>query len=209
MAVINGYCTLAELREHAGDSGTTMTAAVAERAIEAASRAIDRYCGRKFWLDAAVTTRVYRPDDPYEADVFDIGSTTGLVIKTDTTGDGTWATTWDTGDYLLEPLNQDVVAVGDTVTPYAWWRIVAVDEKTFPVSVRRTTLQVTAKHGWSAIPDDVQEACLLLSARYYKRRGSPEGVSGFGEYGAVRLARTDPDVMALLAPYTKQSVRAL
>lgn len=203
MAVVNGYASLAQLREHYADT-TNLTAALLERAINAASRAIDRYCGRRFWLDAAVTTRVYRPQDPYEVEIDDIGTSTGVIIKTDTTGDATWATTWDAADYQLEPLNSEVVAAGDTVTPYAWWRIAAIDDKTFPVvTSRRTTLQITAKFGWSSVPVDVEEACILQAASLFKRKEAVFGVAGFGEFGAVRITRRDPDVVELLDPFVR------
>lgn len=209
MAVVNGYATLAHLRTHLGDSGTLLTAELLERALEAASRAIDRHTGRKFWLDAEVETRTYRPDDPYLAWVDDIGSTTGVVVRTDTTGDGTWATTWDAGDYQLEPLNADVFAS----TPYAWWRIAAIDDKTFPVreggNQRRPTLQVTARFGWSEIPDEIEQACLLKAAALFKRKDSPNGVQGMGDFGVVRIGRNDPDVLGLLAPYRKLTVAAV
>lgn len=190
-----------------GDTGTTLTTAVAERAIEAASRAIDKFCGyplRRFWLDSSATAKVYRPDDPYEAWVHDIGAVAGLVVQTDTTGDGSYATTWDSADYQLEPLNAETVD-----SAYAWWRIVAVDEKTFPVSRFRPTLQVTAKWGWAAVPDDVQLACLIKSSALFERRNSPQGVAGFGDMGVVRISRYgDPDVVELLSAYTRMHVGA-
>jgi hypothetical protein len=208
VSITNGYATLAELREHMGDTSTTLTTAVAERAIEAASRAIDKFCGyplRKFWLDSTATAKVYRPDDPYEAWVHDIGAAAGVVVKTDTTGDGTYATTWDSADYQLEPLNAETVDAA-----YAWWKVVAVDEKTFPVGRFRPTLQVTAKWGWAAVPDDVQEACLLKSAALFERKNSPQGVAGFGDMGVVRISRYgDPDVVELLSAYTRQHVGAI
>lgn len=209
MAITNGYATLAELREHMGDTNTVLVAAVAERAINAASRAIDKFCGRWFWQSAGTSTRVYRPDDPYTAWVDDISTTTGLVIKTDTSGDGTWATTWDTGDYQLEPLNQDVGHASDTVEPYAWWRIEAIDDKAFPLSDGAVSLQVTARFGWSGIPDDVREACLLKSARLYKRRDSAMGVAGFGDMGVVRITARDSDIAMLLGPYRKDLIGAV
>lgn len=208
-AVGNSYCTLAELREHMGDTSTVLVQAVAERAITAASRAIDRWCGRWFWTPAGTSVRTYLPDDPCTAWVDDIASTTGLVIKTDTTGDGTYTTTWAVSDYRLEPANAAVVADGDTGDPYAWWRIEAIDRYTFPTVGRRHTLQVTARFGWSGLPDEVHEACLLKSAKLYKRRSSPEGVAGFGEFGVVRIGRQDPDVMELLGPLRKLHVGAV
>lgn len=209
MAIVNGYTDLTNFRSHMGDTATTLTAAVAERAIEAASRAIDRHCGRWFYQEAATSVRVYRPDDPYTAWVDDISTTTGLVIKTDTTGDGTYATTWASTDYQLEPLNQDIVGSGTTVQPYAWWRIVAIDRYTYPQSTRRHTLQVTAKYGWTAVPDDVELACLIMSAALYERRNSPSGIHGIDGFGVVRVNQYDPDVQRLLAPYCKLRVGAL
>lgn len=204
MAVTNGYCTVAELREHFGDPGTKLDAELLERAINAASRAIDRFCGRRFWLDATAQDKVYRCGDAYYADVDDIGTTTGLVVKTDTTGDGTYATTWASTDYQLEPLNADT-----NEDAHAWWTLVAVDRYTFPLHERRTTLQVTARFGWSAVPDEVEEACILKAASLFKRKEAPFGIQSFGEFGAVRIGRNDPDVMALLHPYVKIKVGAV
>ena len=50
-----------------------------------------------------------------------------------------------------------------------------------------------------AIPDDVFRACQMLTARLFRRRQSVEGVAGFGDFGAVRVQRIDPDIEALLA----------
>lgn len=200
MAVTNGYCTLQELRDHFGDSADALPVTDLERAINATSRAIDLYCGRRFWRDAAdaLTTRVYRADDAYELDVADISSTTGLVIATDTTGDGTYSTTWTTSDYQLEPLNADVDGGA-----YAWTRIVAVDDELFPVHERRTTVQVTARHGWSETPSQVNEACILRAAAIFKRREAVFGVAGLNGFGDVRITRKDPDVIDLLHNFVR------
>lgn len=46
---------------------------------------------------------------------------------------------------------------------------------------------------------DVQYAILLLSARLYQRRKSPEGVAGFGNEGVVvRVLANDPDIARLI-----------
>lgn len=45
---------------------------------------------------------------------------------------------------------------------------------------------------------EVQQAVLLLAARLYKRRLSPEGVAGWEDMGAVRVVARDPDVDRLL-----------
>lgn len=204
MAVTNGYCTLAELQQHFGDAGSKLDEDLLSRAINATSRAINRHCGRRFWQDSAVQAKVYRPRDTDIAWVDDVSTTTGLIIATDTTGDGSYDTTWASTDYQLEPLNADTDSEA-----YAWWRIVAIDRYTFPVDARRTTLQVTAKFGWSAIPDDVNEACILRAAALFKRKEAVFGVAGFGQFGEVRITRRDPDVMELLHPYIKIGVGAV
>lgn len=209
MALVNAYCAVADLREQFADAGSVANVDVLERAINAASRAIDRFCGRKFYLEATTSIRVYRPTEPDIAWVDDIGTTAGLVIKTDTASDATWATTWDATDYRLEPLNADIVAAGSTVQPFAWWRIIPIAAKTFPVSAKRVTLQVTARYGWSAVPDDVTEACLLKAGGLFKRKDSPHGVMGFDGFGAVRVTRMDPDVVALLRPYMRLQIAAI
>lgn len=205
MAVTNGYCTLAQLREHFDDDATILPTALAERAINAVSRGIDKYCARRFWADPTVQTRIYRPEFEDVVWVDDISTRTGLIVKTDTSGDGTYATTWASTDYELQPLNAD--ADGQA---YAWWRLHAVDRYLFPLTGKVPPLQVTAKFGWSLIPDGVEEACILRAAQIFKRRESVSGVAGFDGFGAVRISRRlDPDVCDLLDPYQKIGVGAV
>lgn len=204
MTITNGYATAAQLRTHLGDTGSTLTTELLERAINATSRSIDKWCGRRFWQDGTVQVRTYRPEDPYEAWTDDISTTTGLIVKTDTSGDGTYATTWSSTDYQLEPLNANVQDAA-----YAWWRLVAIDRYTFPTPTRRPTLQVTAKFGWPVVPPEVEEACLLRAAAIFKRSEAVFGIAGFGEFGVVRIGRQDPDVVELLSPYRRYDTVAI
>lgn len=197
MTVTNGYCTLTELRDHFGDV-STLPAADLERAINATSRAIDRHTGRRFWQDPTVQAKLFRPADCELAWVDDISTTTGLIVATDDNADGTFATTWTSSDYQLEPLNADTEA-----TAYAWWQVAAVGDYRFPVFSRRASLRVTARWGWSAIPDQVNEACLIRAAAIFKRREAVFGTVGLNGFGEVRITRKDPDVVDLLNPYVK------
>ncbi len=209
MALVNAYASTEQLREQFADAGSISDAGILERALNSSSRAIDRYCGRRFYLEAAVSVRLYRPREPDIAWVDDIATTTGLIIKTDPNLDGTWSTTWDAADYLLEPLDAGVAGAGTTAAPHAWWRIAAIGTKYFPVSARRVTLQVTARRFWSAIPDEIGQACLLKAAGLVKRKDSPHGIMGFDGFGAVRITRQDPDVIALLRPYMRLQIGAV
>jgi hypothetical protein len=59
-------------------------------------------------------------------------------------------------------------------------------------------VRVTARWGWPAIPDVVEQATLLQAGRLYKRKDSPQGVLANAEWGSIRVASIDPDVARLL-----------
>jgi len=50
------------------------------------------------------------------------------------------------------------------------------------------------------VSDNVREATLELTSRLFRRRLSPEGIGGFGEFGAVRVTSVDPDIERLITP---------
>lgn len=204
MAVTNGYCTALELRDHLQDPGAKLDADLIDKAINSASRAIDNYTGRRFWQDATVQTRTFRPMESEIAWVSDISTTTGLIIKTDTGGDYSWSKTWLTTDYDLEPENADL-----DQTAYAWWRILAVGDEAFIPSRLRKTLQVTARWGWSAIPDAINEATILKASQLFQRKNAVFGIAGFGEFGPMRITRKDPDVIELLGGYVRYDMGAV
>lgn len=45
---------------------------------------------------------------------------------------------------------------------------------------------------------EVAQATLLLAARLYKRRNSPEGVANWDDLGSIRILARDPDIERLL-----------
>lgn len=45
---------------------------------------------------------------------------------------------------------------------------------------------------------EVTQATLLLAARLYKRRLSPEGVAGWSDLGVIRVVARDPDIERLI-----------
>lgn len=199
-----GYCTVDDLRAQLADTSSILDQALLDRAIAAASRAVDSYCARRFWRDGAVSPRRYAVDEPDQVWIDDVASQDGLVVATDENGDGVYETVWDPSDYQLNPLNAD--ADGGA---YAWWQVAAVDVRRFPVYDRRAGVQVTAEWGWSQVPDEVVEATVLKAASLFRRKDAPFGVAGFGEFGAVRITRQDPDVVALLDPLVKRRPRSL
>jgi hypothetical protein len=198
MSVTNGYCTLADVKAAARITDAVDDALI-EIAIEAASREIDGVCNRVFYSTSG--TRVYQNVDSFITNTDDIISITTLK----TSDDGViYDTTWTTADYQLEPLNG---VAGGLVQPYT--RIRAIGDYLFPVwSVTGTygnkaSVQIQGVFGWPTVPTAVRQACILLAMRHWKRYDSPLGVAGFGDIGAIRVGRTDPDVEALLMPFKK------
>lgn len=60
------------------------------------------------------------------------------------------------------------------------------------------TLTVTAVWGWPDVPDDIKWAVQMQAHRFYRRKGSPEGIAGSAEWGLTRIPALDPDVLAIL-----------
>ena len=165
--------------------------------IDAAEQAINDLCGRKFTADGSASARTYRAQS-YLAVTDDISTLTGLVVKTDTSADGTFDTTWTAStDYQVEPLNN--IAKGRSVN-----NLRAIGSYTFPVyGDGQVSVEVTAKWGWPAVPDTVKQAALMLASRLYGRKASPMGVIGVGDFGPVRISRSDPDIAFLLMDYKR------
>lgn len=206
MAVTNGYCTLVQLKSYIDQGGNvtldTGDDTELEFAINSASRSIDAWCNRRFYVDADVSARVFAAEHPTMLKVTDFSTSTGLVVKTDTTGDGTFDRTWASDDYQFEPLN----GIVEGLEGWPYWRIRAIDDEAFPVDpTGRARVQVTAKWGWAAVPDAVLQACLVQSLANFKRKDAPFGVIGFDEMtGAVRAGgNLESAAQTLLAPYRR------
>lgn len=194
MAITNGYCTLAEVKAALRLTDNTDDTLI-ENSIEGASRRIDGYCGRFFYKTTATAVGLIARTE-YLVTTDDISSSTNLLVKTDTTGDGTYDTTWTINvDYQLEPLNSTILQ-----RPYR--RISAIGAKTFPLNTPPSPpyVQITAEWGWSSVPDDVREATVLLAMRGFARYNAALGVVGFGDM-AMNVRAVDPDVREMINPY--------
>ena len=194
------YVTVPELRMALGDPPTRPAAdqGLLEQACRAASAAVDRYCNRRFWRDPVATVRRFRPTDPTVAWLrADISGAAGLIVET---SDGLTWTPWAAGtDYELGPAGVDV-----TGQPYAFTHLQAVGGLRFPIptatAVTPAPLRVTARWGWSEVPPDVRMAAQIIAQRLYRRKDTPFGSEGFADFGAMRIVRSDPDIVALLNP---------
>jgi hypothetical protein len=200
MAIVNGYCTLAQLKA-ALRITDTLDNDLLEVAIESASREIDGACERVFYSTSA--TRIYAPQNIYLVETDDIVSVTSVKTSTDGL---TFDTTLASTDYQLEPLNG---IAGGLSTPFT--QIRAVGNYLWPAYSPQTifhleaSVQVVGVFGWSAVPTAIKQATIILAMRLFKRLDSPLGIAGFGDMGQMRVGRFDPDVEALLAPFRKVS----
>lgn len=189
MAITNGYSTLAQVKS-ALRITDNLDDSLLEMAIESASRAIDSYTNRNFY-NAGTAVRYYAPNGAFTVTTDDMISLSSLETMSDT--DDTFDTTWTATDYQLEPLNGVVDGIRQ---PYT--EIRAVGDYTFLELAGEATVKVTGVWGWSAVPIQVTQACVIQSSRIYKRLDSPLGIIS-GELGSMRVgSRIDPDVAQLI-----------
>lgn len=184
--------------EGSGDDGVIAVA------ITAASRAIDQACNRQFGKLSSAAARYYRvapastgygslASDPFDGrpsiEIADLMDSSGLIVKFDQTGTGTFGETVTAFD--LWPWN----AAADGKP---WTHMVLRDSVTSPSGRRR--VEITAKWGWNAIPAVVVQACTQQVLRLYKRKDAPFGVAGSPDMGSEMrlLAKLDPDAARML-----------
>ena len=153
-------------------------------ALIAASRFIDNYTHRRFYIDteeqsyyAAATTgnTVWFPDL----------SDLPVSVAVDSDYSLSFATTVTSADYTLKPYQapyRSLTVRGITLVP-------------------TDVVRITGLFGFPTVPVEIEQATLMLASRYFKRALTPEGIAGFGDMGVVRIAMRDSDVEALISPY--------
>lgn len=96
---MNCYASIGDLKTALSVTSTTDDV-VMRKIIDAASRVIDKYCGRTFYVESrtwyfdGAGVRLWIPD-----------LLTVTTLKTDEDGDATYENTFTTDDYILYPLN--------------------------------------------------------------------------------------------------------
>jgi hypothetical protein len=204
---VNAYCTVDDLRAQLGESKPgNLPEAQLVRAVNAASRAVDNYTGRRFWQDETPQSVLVAPSivDPYTLWLpgnAEISTVTGLNVATDN-GTGTYGTSLvqDT-DYRLWPY-----AANTGGSEYGgWWMLEGMGTSRFDVRGARGSypVRITARFGWAFVPVEVEQATLLKAAALFKRKDAPFGVLQFGDIAAVRVTRQDIDVIELLSGYVR------
>ncbi len=191
----NEYATRADLKLRLGievddDSRDTLL----DGALAASSRGIDTATGRRFWLDAEPSARVFYAR--WERDVWGQRDTPPHRRRRGSPDArrGRQRVVVDTGDGLRHG-------------PRTTRSCVAVPSPLLALAAGGwgggPRARVTARWGWPVMPDEITEATLIQAARLYRRKDSPEGVTGSAEWGVVRLSRRDPDVWALIEHFIR------
>lgn len=198
MTITNGYATVAELKAidvlniSNTDHDTTL-----EATIEGVSRAIDNYCGRRFY--AASETRYYTAELGNYIPVDDVAATASFAVYTDDDGDGTYENTWAATDYELRPYNALLAGL-----PYTSIETTPLGNYRFPWT--RKGVKVVGSFGFAAsTPRVINRACVLQSVRLFKRYVTPLGVAGTSAVGVINMTipALDPDVTLLLRPFLR------
>ena len=194
MAITNGYCTLAQIK-----AATRITDAIddalLEMAVESASRLIDAECDRNFY-SGGTATRDFIPNDSYVVDTDDLTSI--VSVKLDDAGNRDFPVTLAISDYQTEPVNQKVSGNAFPIT-----RLRMVGDHLLPIWGKQATVRIEGVYGFTPTPIQVTQACVIQAGRIFKRNDSFLGVAGFGDLGAIRVGKVDPDVAMLIRPFKK------
>lgn len=168
-------------------------------AIAAASRAVDRCTHRQFGLVAAPEVRLFTARQEaargaqWVVDIDDLMTSVGLVVEFD----GEAIT-----DHRMRPVNAPAVA-------RPWECLVVLSTSDVTPTGAEAAVSVTARWGWTEVPEAVKQATLLQANRMLARRNSPFGIAGSPDAGSEMrlLSKVDPDVEVALADYKRRSRR--
>lgn len=192
------YASAAEFRAWV-DVDDVDDASEIQMVLDAATRSIDRLCGRHFTLETGVT-KTYTAVDPWCLPVTDLISVTSLTVDID--GRRTFSRTLTTANYELLPY---VDEAGLAPVRFQEVRILPTSSTGFAPGY---LVRIAGNFGYvvsGAAPSDVKTACAILAARLWKRRETPLGALSVPDLGTFQqIRKTDPDVAALLEPYSKR-----
>jgi hypothetical protein len=222
--IVSGrYLTLEEFKLTSRLQGLSFADRDILFAIQACSRALEDIYGA-VWQKGASPTEVryyetsgdeVRLDDLLHAnevaldyaygDVYGYGYSSGFGFG----GGGTYSTVLanpsgpGTGDYILEPRINGLIADGGNGEPFRWLRLRRGGQyRTWPRGP--DAIRITGQFGWEAVPAGVKVAATILTSRFVDRmRNSPHGIIAIGLEGAVVRARDiarDPDIEAAMKP---------
>ncbi len=202
------YSTVAALKSRLGIDPTDVADDYEIHvACFSASRAIENVCERHFWRTPTGTVRTFVPCSMYEVRLPEFNDLVSVAtLKTDSSGDGVFETTWAATDYQLLPLNPSAAP-----EPKPYTKIKAVGSLTFPLPYVRLSrddrVEISGVFGWPSIPIGVKQASLALAEEIFASKDARFGVASFGEFGAIRV-RENPLVRRMILPYMRNAIVA-
>ena len=214
--IVNGYCTLDEVKS--SDVLHTPAAATDDdficNIITSVSRGIDRETSRYFYKSAAHEVRYFTAVDPDRLFTGDIVSVTNLYTDT-LSGDRTYPFTWATTDYDLWPWD---AATNSEPEPYRFIEVAPRGMYKFPTTYHLSFMnggpgvhkgvKLDAVFGWPEVPQQIQRACILWSARIFMRYAAPLGITSVSALGqtSVKVPPPDPDVASMINNYRMPAI---
>lgn len=225
---MSDYATIEELKAEIGltDSSGVDTATL-NRIISSASRSIDRFCQRPdgFVADEAASDRYYSGNGEAWIIIDEFVQVSAVAARESTTV--TDYTEWDAptsdmagdGDYLafagdpyrpdfnpiargrpysglmVDPNGSRSLFTSGTVLAKAGFTPIQVAPRAIP------TVKVTARWGYADdLPDEIRMACIMQSARWYKRlQGTMADSLATADFGRESFVRSlDPDIKHIL-----------
>lgn len=193
---MTSYATAADLKAQinktsAGDD------AVITAIIEAASRAIDRYCNREdgaFKALATATTRQYTGNGQRHVRIDECVAVT--LVETRSSLDDSYAA-WGSTDWIA--------FTGDAEMPnfnrLPITGIFSTGSRSLPGKSQRPLIRITAKWGYAVdVPAQIEQACITQAARWYKRgEGSWSDALASADVGVLLYKQAlDPDLQFML-----------
>ncbi|GFG49443.1 hypothetical protein CQY20_26135 [Mycolicibacterium agri] len=174
-------------------------------ATEAASRAIDRACNRQFGQISSSEFRYYTAEwhhDRWLVGIDDLMTDTSLTVEVDNDQDGVPEA--EITEYRLTPIN--AAAIGKP-----WTAIEILPSSPVKPNGLHHGVRVSARWGWSAVPNAIKLATMIQASRLYERRQNVAGQLREKEVDDVRLqwgltggtVELDADVLASVGAYRR------
>src|SRR5690242_19558232 len=196
MALGDPYATSTDLQNRLGL--TNPTSAESTRltgAVYTASQEVEQFCNRTFNNAGSESQRKFYASSPsavFTDDFHTEPSDVRVVSLIDRTS--TVTTVLVDTDWESMPANPQFGR--------PQWELANTSDVAWPVGQQCGHILVTATWGWSAVPNAVKEATLLLAEDYFKLKEAPFGIANWGEFGPVRVI-TNKRAMALLQQYRR------
>ena len=190
MSASTNLCTRDNVKTYLGLSGTTHDSVI-DDLIASASEAIENYCGRQF----AVTSHTEYHDGQGSGSVV-------LQYRPVTAVSGVW------DDPARDFEDDSLIESDDYVLDSEGGIIRLLSGATFSHGVRNVKVSYSA--GYSAVPKDVTQACIMLIAAWFLRgREGADGLRGRTVEGVSQqfdAASLPGPVKDLLSPYREHTV---